>query len=298
MCLGEICLCVCVCNLRKKGVFCVPFVSKRLVRGWDRSALLPNTPSYLPSDPTAAVRLRVQCPSYSSRILICFVRRICQFLPRCPQLEASTHTDTHTHSSSCIVPPGVPVAPTLPYRGFDKETMIYLLGIPINLLVQGRPSRLSPVCMSVCVCVFVYVLRIRAAWSDHTHLLLACGCVSVFQLEYVCCVRLSDIRLDAGHAAVEPGPVAARAGGSRRCHIAHWLRGSRWHHVSHHRGLLLRVEHLLVDMAAMLVDVMAAMVTKGKRHRHSLLIELVGRTSLWHACDSLGGRISLCCAGG
>ena len=92
---------------------------------------------------------------------------------------------------------------------------------------------------------------------------------------------LSDIGLDAGHAAVEPRPVAACAGGSWCCHIAHWLRGSRWDHVGHHRGLLLRVEHLLVDMPAMLVDMMAAMITEGERQRHALLIKLVGRTSLW-----------------
>ena len=112
------------------------------------------------------------------------------------------------------------------------------------------------------------------------------------------CVRPSDVRLDAGHAAIEAGPVAACAGGSRRCHIAHWLRGSRRDHVRHHRGLLLGVEQLLVNMAAMLVDVMAAMVTEGKRQRHPLLVDLVGRISLRHASGSLGGGLSLCRAGG
>lgn len=112
----------------------------------------------------------------------------------------------------------------------------------------------------------------------------------------MCCARPSDVRLDAGHAAVEPGPVAACARGPRCCHIAHWLRGSGRDHVGHHGGLLLRVEHLLVDMANMLVVEMLAVVAEGERQRHALLIELVGGTSLWHACDSRGGGISLRCA--
>ena len=107
-----------------------------------------------------------------------------------------THRHSHTHSSSCIVPPGVPVAPTLPYRGSDKETIIYLLSITINLRVRRRPSRLSPVCVCVCVCVSVCVPRIRAARSyhTHTHLCLACVCVGGSQCA-VCDPQTSDSML-------------------------------------------------------------------------------------------------------
>lgn len=172
--------------------------------------------------------------------------------------------------------------------------MIYLLSITVNLLVQSRPFCLSPGC--VCMFFSVCALRIGAAWSSHTHASTPFLHAFVFQWEEECRLWLSDIRLDAGHATVQPGSVAACARGSRCCHIAHWLRGSRWYHVGNHRRLLLGIEHLLVDMAAMLVDVMAAMVTEGKRQGHPLLIKLVGGTSMRHARGSLRGRISLCCA--
>lgn len=51
-------------------------------------------------------------------------------------------------------------------------------------------------------------------------------------------------------------------------------------------------------MAAVLVVVMAAMVTQGQRQRHALLVELVGRASLRQARGSLGGGLSLGGAGG
>lgn len=83
------------------------------------------------------------------------------------------------------------------------------------------------------------------------------------------CTCLSDIRLNAGHAAVEAWPVAPGARGPRSCHVAHWLSGGWRDHVRHHCGLLRRVKHLLVNnMAAVLVDMVVAVVTKGERQGH------------------------------
>ncbi len=93
---------MCVCNLRKKGVFRLPFISKRLVRGRDKSARLPNTLSYLPSDPTVGVRLLVQCPSYSTRDSICLVRRIVSLCLVAHSLRL-VHTLTLTHTLHLVL---------------------------------------------------------------------------------------------------------------------------------------------------------------------------------------------------
>lgn len=48
----------------------------------------------------------------------------------------------------------------------------------------------------------------------------------------------------------------------------------------------------------MLVDMMAAVVAESEGQLHPLLVELVGGSFLRHADGSLGGVVSLCCAGG
>lgn len=124
-----------------------------------------------------------------------FCQMPCQFVPLWPQLEASTHSDTNTHSY-LIVPPGVPVDPTLPLTGCDKETMIYLLCITINLLVWSRPSRRSPV--FVCLCVFVWMCLIKSELPGpvtHTPFLHACACVRERMHVCVCDSQTSDSML-------------------------------------------------------------------------------------------------------
>lgn len=111
----------------------------------------------------------------------------CQFVPRCPQLEASTHTDTHTHSLSFIVPPGVPGALTLTYTGCDKETMNYLVSITINLLIQSGPSYLSPVGVCVSVC-FLYMCLESELPGPVTHTSFLHACVLACFSESKCVV--------------------------------------------------------------------------------------------------------------
>lgn len=120
-----------------------------------------------------------------------FCQMPCQFAPLWPQLEASSHSNTNTHSY-LIVPPGVPVDPTLPLTWCDKETMIYLLCITINLLVWSRPSRRSPV--FVCLCVFVWMCLIKSeSCLARSHTLLSCMRVS--ESKCVCDSQTSDSML-------------------------------------------------------------------------------------------------------
>lgn len=120
-CSGKISMYVCVCDLREEGVFRVLFPSKRLARGRDKSARLPNTTSKLPADSHSVLRVLLTHAGKFNGPRRTYVSS----MPRCPQLEASTHADTHTQSSCCIAPPGVPVAPALPCGGCDKETDLF-----------------------------------------------------------------------------------------------------------------------------------------------------------------------------
>lgn len=79
------------------------------------------------------------------------------------------------------------MAPTLPYRGCDEETMIYLLSITINLLVQSRTPRLSPVCVSVCVFLYMCLESELPGPVTHTSFLHACVLVCFSESKCVVC---------------------------------------------------------------------------------------------------------------
>ena len=183
--MNYVCVCVRVCvrarNLREKGGFPRPL---RLQEAGERAGQVGSSSKHTA---VSSVRSHCRCQTPCT-VSLCLHQEFdlscqtyCQFVPRCPQLEASTHTDTHTHSSSCIVPPGVPVAQTLPYRGCDKETMIYLLGITTNLLVLSRASHRLPVCVSVCAFLCMCLESELPGPVTHTSVLHACVLSVCFQ---------------------------------------------------------------------------------------------------------------------
>ena len=130
-----VCVCVCVCARvisERKGVFRVPFVSKRLVRGRDKSARLPNTPLYLPCDPTVGVRLRVQCPSVSTRNSICLVRRIVSLCLVAHSLRL-VHTLTLTHTLHLVLCLQVSLWPKpCPIEGVIKKQWFIYSASPLT----------------------------------------------------------------------------------------------------------------------------------------------------------------------
>lgn len=111
----------------------------------------------------------------------------------CPELEVSTHTDTHT---SCDVPPGVPVVEVQPYRGYDEETMTYSASVMIYESRADLGPRFSPVYVCVCVhtntcvwvraCVSLSALNQGCLTQSHTHTSFLHACVFLCFSERKC----------------------------------------------------------------------------------------------------------------
>lgn len=93
-----------VCSQKERGFLCVPFISKRLVRGRDRSARLPNTSSQVPLRPTAGVKKPCTVSLVFHRMSI---RLVGQIVSSCLVARGSrlVHTLTliHTHTHTLFI---------------------------------------------------------------------------------------------------------------------------------------------------------------------------------------------------